>query len=60
MMQGDSKTGQNEMDAMFVMIYNGTKQVLAESKKLLTGTQWLTIAPRKRIRIAFASQLGVT
>jgi hypothetical protein len=59
MMQGDNKPGQKKTGAMFFMTHSDIKRVLAEGKKLLTGTQWLNIAPRKRICIAIASLLAV-
>jgi hypothetical protein len=59
MKQGDKKMGQKGTDMMFVMTHNKIKQVLTKGKKLLMGIQCLTIAHRKRIRIAFASLLVV-
>jgi hypothetical protein len=60
MMQRDNKTCKKGMDTMFIMTHNNIKRVLVDGKKLLVGTQWSTIPPRKRIYIAFTSQLAVT
>ena len=47
MAQGDNKTGQNGMNAMFVMTHEEIKHVLREGKKIMYGYPVINYRPHK-------------
>ncbi len=48
MTQGDNKTGQKGMNAMFVMTHNKKRHVLQPGKKLHTATPLSITIPKKK------------
>jgi hypothetical protein len=60
MAQGCNKTGQNGMNAMFVMSHDEITHALAAKKNSLTQILLSTTAPKRKIPTASTSQLGGT
>ncbi len=57
MAQGDNKTGQKEMNAMFVMNHDNIKKILKAGKNSLTQTRWLITVLKKKTQTGSESQL---
>ncbi len=53
MAQGDNRTGQKGMDAMFVMTHEDIKHALRAGKKSLTAIQLLITTHKRRIPIGY-------
>jgi hypothetical protein len=60
MAQGDNKTGQKGMNAMFVMNHDDIKKILKAGKNSLTQTQWLITVLKKKTQTGFESQRVAT